>query len=97
METSLYTNEVAQILHAQPWPKTLKWAVVEYRDRLALRFYRKNFEQLSGEDRVFIAAGIKQLFEALRSDGVPIFLEAVDDDESAQTAYVPGFGHVKGS
>lgn len=75
MPSSLYTDEVKLIVRSVKFPKGLRADVVEYKDYLGFRLYRDNFESFSGEDKLFISAQIKKLFEIVRGYGCPFYLE----------------------
>ena len=95
MEPSLYSAEVRALVQSQKWPKRLEWFIGEDDGKLWFVVKRSNYESLTGDEKFAAYAALKNIFDKLRNDGVPIFLDVTDDDGDVDTFYVPGYGHVK--
>lgn len=75
--TSLYTDEVKQIVHAFPLPPGMLADIVEYDLYLGFRLYRDNFETFDGEQKKFASEQIQRIFSSVRGMGCPFYLEVV--------------------
>jgi len=72
MTNSLLTPEISNFIRSLPWPKKLKWDVVEYETHLSLCFYRDNFITLTREEQYVVVPLVAEVMEKVNKLGIPI-------------------------